>query len=300
MLSQRGRGYLSGLLAAACLLAASAAAEYPGRIVAIGPAVSEAVVALGAGDALVAVDSGSRHPAFLEDLPQLGYHRALGAEGVLSVQPDHVIAVASAGPPVILRQIEAAGVPVTRIDEPPNPRAVPDKIRAVGAALGRQEEAEVLARSIAAEIGAVLESRAETRLRVLFLLNVSDGAPMGSGGDTAAAAMIEAAGAENAVTGFSGYRPLSMEAALRAEPDVILLMEQTLTRIGGVDALLNLPALRLTPAARCRCVVAMEGTLLLSLGPRTADAIKRLHNELDDLRKRVGAADSVAASRVLP
>jgi len=304
MLRHAGSAALGLLLSATLLLAASAGAEQAGRIVAIGPAVSETIVALGAAEHLVAVDSGSRHPAFLEDLPQLGYHRALGAEGVLAMQPDHVIAVASAGPPVILQQIEAAGVQVTRIDEPPDPRAVPDKVRAVGAALGRREEAEVLAQRIAAELDTALHGDGGAASRVLFLLNVRDGAPMASGSATSAAAMIEAAGAVNAVSGFSGYRPLSMEAALRAAPDVILIMEQTLTQIGGVDALLDMPALRFTPAGRCRCVVAMEGTLMLSLGPRTASAITLLRRALREVRSRDGAvilaADGSSAAQELP
>lgn len=279
----------------ACVLAAMSIAhsnptDTPPRIVAIGAAVSETVWALGAADALVAVDSGSRHPASLQDLPQLGYHRALGAEGVLSMQPDHVLTVASAGPPVILRQIEAAGVRMTRIDDPPNPRAVPAKIRAVGAAIGREQEAEALAATVAAEIDAVLaDTLPGEPVRVLFLLSVRDGAPMASGSDTAAAAMIEAVGARNALSGFSGYRPLSMEAALRADPDVILVMEQTLERLGGVDALVGMPALRLTPAGRCRCVVAMEGTLLLTFGPRTALAITLLRDALRASQEAGGA-----------
>ncbi len=265
----------------ALALALPVGADAPTRIVAIGAAISETVVALGAADALVAVDSGSRHPALLQDLPQLGYHRALGAEGVLSMEPDHVLTVASAGPPVILRQVEAAGVRMTRIDDLPDPRAVPAKILAVGEAIGREQEAEELAAAVASEIDAVLaDALPGEPPRVLFLLSVRGGAPMASGRDTAAAAMIEAVGARNALSGFSGYRPLSMEAALRAEPDVILVMEQTLERVGGVDVLVGMPALRHTPAGRCRCVVAMEGTLLLSFGPRTALAITRLRDAL--------------------
>lgn len=274
-------------IALGCLVMV-AQADAPPRIVAIGAAVSETVVALGAADALVAVDSGSRYPERLQTLPQLGYHRALGAEGVLSMAPDEVITVASAGPPVILRQIEAAGVPVTRIDDPPDPRAVPDKIRAVGAALGRERKAEAMAARIAEEIETALQRSGDVPARVLFMINVTDGAPMAAGSDTAAEAMIEAAGASNALSGFSGFRPLSMEAALRASPDVILIMEQTLERIGGIETLMAIPALRMTPAGRCRCVVSMEGTLLLSFGPRTAAAITALREALSESLDRGG------------
>jgi len=146
-----------------------------------------------------------------------------------------------------------------------------------------------LAAAVAADIERALQGGGGIPARVLFLLNVSDGAPMAAGTDTAAQAMIEAAGATNALSGFSGYRPLSLEAALRANPDVILVMEQTLDRLGGVEELLTIPALRLTLAGRCRCVVAMEGTLLLGFGPRTAQAISLLRDALGKSREHGGA-----------
>lgn len=62
------------------------------------------------------------------------------------------------------------------------------------------------------------------RKRVMFILSTQGGRIMASGTDTAAASMIELAGAVNAVTGFAGYKPITDEAVLAAAPDVLVMM----------------------------------------------------------------------------
>ncbi|MES2350612.1 MAG: hypothetical protein V4641_23825, partial [Pseudomonadota bacterium] len=46
------------------------------------------------------------------------------------------------------------------------------------------------------------------------------------GRDTAAQAIIDYAGARNAIDAFAGYKPLTPEAVIAARPDVVLITEQ--------------------------------------------------------------------------
>lgn len=50
------------------------------RIVSIGPATTELIMALGGEQSLIATDVSSPEP---KGLPRVGYHRALAAEGML-------------------------------------------------------------------------------------------------------------------------------------------------------------------------------------------------------------------------
>ena len=77
----RRRMLLAGLVAGLAMPRAACAGASARRIVSIGPAVSETVVALGAVDRLVGVDTASQYPALLQRLPQVGYLRAISAEG---------------------------------------------------------------------------------------------------------------------------------------------------------------------------------------------------------------------------
>ena len=86
------------------------------RIVVINGDVTEVVFALGLGENVVAVDTSATHPAEVTNLPQVGYQRRLSAEGVLSMDPTVVIGNTNAGPPEVIEQIRATGVPVVILE----------------------------------------------------------------------------------------------------------------------------------------------------------------------------------------
>jgi len=99
---------------------------------------------------------------------------------------------------------------------------------------------------------------------------------MVAGAGTSAEAMIEYAGAVNALAGFKGYKPLTPEAVIAARPDLILATDQGLQAAGGTAGLLKLPGLAQTPAGRPQRIVALEATWLLGFGPRLAAALQQL------------------------
>ncbi len=88
--------------------------------------------------------------------------------------------------------------------------------------------------------------------------------------------MIGRAGGVNSFAGVNGYKPVSPEAALAANPDYILMMKQTVEEIGGINAAAMLPALEKLPAAKAKRIVALDGNYMLNFGPRTAHAIRDL------------------------
>ena len=69
------------LLLALCLAASPAMAQ--DRVVVAGSALGEIVAALGAADRLVGRDTTVLYPDSLLALPDIGYLRALSAEGLL-------------------------------------------------------------------------------------------------------------------------------------------------------------------------------------------------------------------------
>ena len=82
------------------------------RIVSIGGAVTEILYALDLKDSVVAVDATSLFPEdALKQKPNVGYFRALSAEGVLGLNPSLVLAIDGAGPKETVSVLEAASVP---------------------------------------------------------------------------------------------------------------------------------------------------------------------------------------------
>lgn len=254
------------------------------NVVSIGGSVTEIVYALGQGDRLIARDTTSSFPAEVEALPDVGYMRALSPEGVLAVSPGLIISEDGAGPPETIAVLEGADIPFITVPDEYSRAGIVAKVYAVGDALDVEDAAATLAAELDDKLRAAEEladaQAGDTPKRVLFILSTQGGRIMASGQNTAAHGIIEMAGAQNVITEFEGYKPLSDEAISAAAPDVILMMDRDGDHSAANDKLFAMPAISGTPAAQNKAVVRMNGLYLLGFGPRTADAITDLNNAL--------------------
>ena len=252
------------------------------RIVSVGSALTEIFYALGAENMLVGVDTTSLYPPQAKSLPQVGYMRALSAEGVLSLKPTLIMATTGAGPASTLDQLKATGIDVVILPDRYDYDSVAKKIEAVGKATGKVGGADALAARGRADMKALSDRLATTpnKPRVLFLMSMSGGAPQAAGRDTAADGIIRLAGGVNAIVGYAGYRPLTPEAVIASRADYILLPRQSVESLGGVDEVLDQPAIRQTPAGRAGKLLQFDILLLLGFGPRTPQAATELATAL--------------------
>ncbi|TCM82612.1 heme/hemin ABC transporter substrate-binding protein [Rhodovulum steppense] len=263
-------------LALVAVLAGALPAAASDRIVSVGGAVTEIVHALGEGHRLVGRDTTSTYPQAVRDLPDVGYARRLSPEGLLSVNPDLILAEEGAGPPETVDLLRTAAIPFVEIPDGHDRAAVLAKIEAVADALGVPDKGAALA----AEVGAALDAAAAEAAggpgpKVMFVMSVQGGRVLAAGRNTAADGIIRLAGGENAIRDFEGYKPLTDEAVTLAAPDVILMMARE-GAADGADQVLDHPAIRTTPAGRARALVRMDGLFLLGFGPRTGDAVREL------------------------
>jgi len=252
------------------------------RVVSVGGSLTEIIYALDAQDHLAAVDTTSLYPPQAQEFPNVGYVRALSAEGVLSLSPTLILAEEDAGPDGAIEQIRAAGVPMVVVPDDPSVKGMIAKISLVAALLGREARGQELTTRLQGEADALAlrVDQVQDRPRVLFLLHVGSGSTLGGGAGTSADGIIRLAGGENALAAMDGFKPVSIEAAVASEPDVILLTTRTVEMLGGMEAVHDLAQISLTKAGQDGNVVAMDGLLLLGFGPRTVDAASKLHDLL--------------------
>jgi iron complex transport system substrate-binding protein len=272
-----------GLLGATAAAAATPSkAKGYAHIVTLGGPVTETVFALGAGSRVVAVDLSSTYPAAAAALPKVGYHRALAAEGILSLAPDLVLGTDDAGPPPVLAQIRAAKTPIVLVPVEHSVAGAKAKIIAIARTLGLESKGEELTRALDADIekAKAVAAKAKSAPRVLFIYARGQGTLSVAGRGTAADAMIALAGGVNAVTGYEGYKPLTPEALAAAGPDIILLTKGGLESIGGKPGLLEQPGISLTPAGKEGSIVSLDDELLLGFGPRLGVGVLELARKL--------------------
>ncbi len=253
------------------------AAEH--RLISADGAITEIIYALGAEDQLIAVDSTSRYPEAVRALPQVGYLRALPFEGVLAMDPDVLITTEEAAPEETLERLIRAGVEVHQLPVVRTPEETFERIRAVGRLVAQAEKAEQLATELAQQVAAVKERhQGNGKPRVLFLLSAGNHGVMVAGTDTAADAMLNALGAENAVAGMAGYKPAGREALLASRPDAIVIAET----IPGGFRINDWPELKALSAWQKGNHVTADSMLLLGFGPRLAEALATIATALPE------------------
>lgn len=280
---------IAASLLVAVALAPTAFAETPSRVIAAGGSVAEIIHALGAGDRLIARDTTSSFPPEVLSLPDIGYVRALSSENLIAMAPDMVIAEHDAGPPEVLDVLQRSGIALVMAPQALDPDGVAAKIDAVATALDLPDAGAALQARVAAQLeqARIAGDGLPRSPRVMFILSMQGGRLLVGGQGTSAEAMILLAGGTNAVTALDGYKPLTDEAAIAANPDLILMMDRGGDHAVVLADIIAHPALRLTRAAIDQRVVSMDGLYLLGFGPRTGDAALELNAHLRRLTDEV-------------
>lgn len=253
------------------------------RLISIGGSLTEIIYLLHASSQLVGVDTTSIYPAVATKLANVGYARSLSAEGILALRPTQVIATQDAGPPMVLRQISHAGIPLTVLRSDYQFQGVIDRVKKIGDLVHRSLAAQDLIAQLHLDWQKSQQQVAHSKakhIRVLFILSQNPSQLMVAGEKTSADAMIAYAGASNAISGFSGFKPLSAEAIISANPDVILMTTQGMKAVGGITEALNFPGVNKTLAGKQRNVISLETMYLLGFGPRMPLAVADLNQLL--------------------
>lgn len=256
------------------------------RLVSLSGSVTELLYELEQGDKIVGVDVTSTYPVEqLTELPKLGHVSQLNMEALLSLQPDLVLAERTDEASAALQQLEAAGVEVLWLDGSFTLDKPLTQAEQISEKLGLDQELESLQKTYEADKAKLQQARQamENTPKVLFIYARGKGSLMVAGKNTAASAMIELSGGQNAVQSFEGFRALSAEGLMEAQPEVLLLFDSGLQSLGGVEGLLQIPGLALTPPGQQGHIIGMDGLYLLGFTPRAARAAADLSGRLQAL-----------------
>lgn len=266
------------VLASLALVMHPAGAAPVPRIVSLNGTISEIICDLGRQGQLVGVDVTSTYPAALDKLPKVGHTRNISAEGVLAQNPTLVVGTTESLKPEVAAQLQSAGVQVRLFKQTYSVEGTKQLIKEVAAAFGASAQVPTLLQKLDAQVAQV--HRPAKAPKVLFIYARGTGTLMVAGQNTQVEKIIQLAGGQNATTGFTEYKPLTAEALVAANPDVLLLFDSGLASLGGKAGLLQLPGVAQTTAGRTGRVVEMDGQLLTGFGPRLGLAATELAKKL--------------------
>ena len=256
------------------------------RVVVISPIYNEIIWALGAQDKVVGVDLSSTYPPEIQKVTTVGYHRALSAEGILSLHPTVILSDDNnMGPPQVVEQITQLNIPIKSFDSKNNSiDGTKALIREIGAFFNKQDKAEELCRHLDQQLAAAQESVKQftdhPKVAIIHFGRASNiymvvGRTGGEGG--ASGQMIQMAGGEPALQKDGMERMASPEVIAQANPDVILVTSYGYDHAGGTnDAIKQLPGVETSNAAKNNKIYRIEEGEVMYFGPRTGDNLAKL------------------------
>lgn len=250
-------------------------------MVCVSKQINEYLYDIHAESILVARDLTSIYPPQIVKLPSVGYHRALSAEGIISMRPTMLLTDGNLGPSAVVDQVKKVGIPVLTM----NPGSTLDSAKALMTQLGEQFHHEHAADSVItkwnSDMAAVLADSARwskgPKPRVLVMhfgqiandyLAIKRGTP--------ADQIIRWAGGENAIDSVGGMLRLTPELIARAAPDIIIATDVGYDRMGGAEKFAAMPGVALTPAARTKQIYRVDETEVMYYGPRTPASLEKI------------------------
>tara|TARA_B100000900_G_C20574800_1_gene714883 strand:- start:65 stop:955 length:891 start_codon:yes stop_codon:yes gene_type:complete len=251
------------------------------RIITIGGSITETTFALGLGKNVVATDVSSNYPEEILKLPRVSYIRSLTAEGILSLNPSLVLASDDAKPKIVIDQLRDAGLNFILIKEGLESSDIISKISDLGFILDRNIQADSIAQSITEKLNEarIIVDDLVKKPKVLFVLSQqTPNSFLVAGSKTEASSIIEFAGGINAFDNFSGYKPVTSESLIEANPDFILFMSSRGESLS--HSLTETSMINTITAVKKNQIISMDGNFLLGFGPRFGEAVETLLNHL--------------------
>ena len=249
------------------------------RIISTDAAVTDLLFDFNLQDHLVAIDVTSQLPEGFRKTPNIGYHRNLSAEGLLSLNPSIIIGSELMGPNKVIQTLTQAKVNFLQLPMAKTSAALQHNINQVATKLQQQTKADALNKEIDAKV-TYLKAHALKNERIAFLLSMDPNKLRLAGKNTNGSALIKLLGAKNIST-FENYRNVSAESLLAMNPTTLIVAGRS--DMSVVDELLEAQnVLRYSTAGKHNKIISIDGRVLVSgLSVAAIDEALRISKQLN-------------------
>jgi iron complex transport system substrate-binding protein len=256
------------------------------RIVCVSKQLNEMIFALGKGHNIVAVDLSSVYPDSVKLLPNVGYHRMLSAEGILSMNPDLVMHDYNIGPDNVLPQIEKAGLNIKAYHPGKTVDSAKILLKNLGEFFGVPEKADSINKKLDADLAIAkdaldaLHIKDTVSVMIIQFGRANNNYFVMSGRGGVPDEMIRMAGGKPSHYDAKGAKQISAEAIAEANPDVIIATDYGFDRMGSIEKFKTVAGVGLTNAAKNNRIYRYEEHDMVYFGPRTGKNVITLMNLL--------------------
>jgi len=254
---------LTKLCIATVLLLTALSLQARERIISTDAGTTNILAAVGLQTDLVGFDVTSWNPSLAQsNIANIGYHRRLSAEGLLSLQPTLVVGNDSMGPPEVITALRSANVDLLLLPTAHDLETLKANLQQLLSALALTENTRPVLQSLQALEKQLQQQQRFSGKRMAFLLQ-HDGRMRLAGKGTSGSALIALMGAET-VGDFEQYREVSAESLLALQPEVILVASDGLETSAATALQQRYQALALTPAGKQGMILDVNSRALVA------------------------------------
>lgn len=261
------------------------------KIITIGSNATETVYALGLGDKVIARCYASTYPKATADLPSLGQGHKFQAEEILKHNPTHLVIWDKRGMNKgVVEKLKKSFVQVIELGTKDNVQQTEENFLIVGKAFGKENEADKLFANVQSELKKVEEytKSKKNSPKAIFIYARGVGTMFLAGEGSSAQNLLDLAGAQPAIKGFKGFKPMNAERIIEADPEVVMLLHRGLESLGGKEGLKEITGLKLTKAVKNGNIVTIDDRAL-NFGPRVGlfamELAKKLQGDMEPTAK---------------
>lgn len=252
-------------------------ADRPGIITA-GGTITEIVYTLGFGDSIIATDRTSTYPGEMQSLPSIGYRNQIKAEGILSFNPEMILAEEGYLSGDVVDQLKLMDLRVHFFKKPENPEETKKLVTELAMLFGVPEKGKRINEGIEKDLK-ILEDyldQQQGRPSAAFVMARGPKTLFVAGEETFAEGIFDLAGIDMAAQGFSDFVPLTPESLVTMSPEYLVLFDSGLESLGGFEGLEKIQGMKETKAFQNGQVLSFDGHYLSGFGPRVGQVALEL------------------------
>ncbi len=260
-------------------------AKNSNSLVVAGGSITEIIYFLNLQNKLVGVDITSNYPIEAKNLPSIGYIRNLSIEGLLSLKPDLILAEESIGPPIILKQLKRTSVDFRMIKNNFTIDSINEKFLCISNILDLNININKDYKKFVNDLKALkllISNNKKEKKNILLILMMKGSSPIIAGKNTSGDGFIKMIGQNNTMNKVNGWKAVSAEEILLANPDYIIITKRAIKDFLSIENFLKLPGISSTKAAKNENVYIKDGMSLLGYGPRTLNVAKEILINIKD------------------
>ncbi len=258
------------------------------RIVSLAPNLTETIYALGAQDRLVGVTNYCDYPPDALKKTKIGTALNPSLEAIVGLKPDLVLATTAIDRLETVQALERLGISVYATD-PHTVDGILVSIRNVGEVIGSPQQGDALAASLASRLVQIkLHLAGSAPRRILFVVWEKPLITMGK--NTFLADAVRRAGGESVIDLNQNWPTVSLEEAVRQQPDALVFASGDPQNSEKEYANLSTePGWRVLHAVEQRQIITVSDAIARP-APRLIDAIEELARALHPDAFAAGAA----------